>query len=126
MRGSYHAHSNTIIGWGAWTAVIVVVWLLGWMFGEVVPSMATFAGILSAAFDSFYGFIYLAVAYWQLNKRNLFGGFGRTVNTVFNVFIFAVGLFILGPGMYAAIAQIKEEYAKVNGKWPMGCDDNQY
>jgi len=111
MRGSHHEHSNTIVGWGSWAGVMAVVWGLAFIFAEVVPSMGDFLSLLGAAFDSFFGFIYFAVAYWQMNKRNLFGGFGRTVQTVIHVIVFFVGLFLLGPGLYAAVEAIIADYS---------------
>src|SRR6201996_7994909 len=106
MGKSRHAHSNTVIGWGVWILVMIGIWLLAFVFSEVVPSMGDFLSLLSAAFDSFFGFIYFAVAYWQLYRGQLFSGLGRTAETLLYVFIFAVGLFLLGPGLYAAVEAI--------------------
>lgn len=36
--------------------------------------MGDFLSIMSAAFDSFFGFIFWAVAYYQMNKPHLFSG----------------------------------------------------
>ncbi|KAF9739336.1 neutral amino acid [Paraphaeosphaeria minitans] len=111
MRGSHNAHSNTLIGWGVWTALMAAIWWVGFTFAEVIPSMGDFLSLLGAAFDSFFGFIYFAVAYWQMNKRDLFGGFGRTVKTVFHAVVMVVGLFLLGPGLYAACDAIVADYS---------------
>ena len=111
MRDSHHAHSNTIIGWGVWTAVMAAIWWVGFIFAEVIPSMGDFLSLLGAAFDSFFGFIYFAVAYWQMHKTNLFGGLSRTVKTAFHAFVMLVGLFLLGPGLYAACEAIVADYS---------------
>ncbi|CAG7983115.1 unnamed protein product [Penicillium salamii] len=108
---SRHTHSHTVIGWGVWVAIMVGIYLLAYIFSEVIPSMGDFLSLLSATFDSFFGFIYFAIAYWQLNRGSLFSGLGRSVNTVFNVFIFIVGLFVLGPGLYAAVEAIIADYS---------------
>ncbi|KAJ5893313.1 hypothetical protein N7495_005004 [Penicillium taxi] len=108
---SRHAHSNTITGWGVWLVIMVAIWILGFIFAEVIPSMGDFLSLLSAAFDSFFGFIYFAVAYWQLNRGNLFGGAVRTGLTLLNILIFAIGLFVLGPGLYAAVEAIIADYS---------------
>ena len=57
MGSSHHAHSNTIIGWGVWLAVMTVIWILAFIFAEVIPSMGDFLSLLGAAFDSFFGFM---------------------------------------------------------------------
>ncbi|KAJ5719005.1 hypothetical protein N7493_007460 [Penicillium malachiteum] len=111
MGKSRHAHSNTVIGWGVWFLVMLFIWAVAYVFSEVVPSMGDFLSLLSAAFDSFFGFIFFAVAYWQLNKGKLFSGLGQTAMTLLNVFILLVGLFILGPGLYAAVEAIIADYS---------------
>lgn len=111
MGKSRHAHSNTVLGWGAWLGVMAAIWFLGFVFAEVIPSMGDFLSLLGAAFDSFFGFIYFAVAYWQMNKKNLFGGVNRTLMTLLHIFVMATGLFLLGPGLYAAVKAIIADYS---------------
>ncbi|KAJ5488143.1 Amino acid transporter transmembrane [Penicillium expansum] len=111
LGNSRHSHSHTVIGWSVWGIIMVGIWMLGFVFAEVIPSMGDFLSLLSAAFDSFFGFIYFAVAFWQLNRGSLFNGLGRTAMTVLNIFIMIVGLFLLGPGLYAAVEAIIADYA---------------
>jgi hypothetical protein len=111
MGKSRHAHSNTVIGWAAWVGVMCVVWAIGFIFAEIIPSMGDFLSLLGAAFDSFFGFIYFAVAYWQMNKHGLFTGPARSINTIIHIFVLFVGLFLLGPGLYAAVKAIMADYA---------------
>ena len=111
MGKSRHAHSNTVIGWGVWVAVMAVIWLVGFIFAEVIPSMGDFLSLLGAAFVSFFGFIFFAVAYWQMYKGKLFAGAKRSVMTIVHAFIMICGLFLLGPGLYAAVEAIMDDYA---------------
>lgn len=111
MGKSRHAHSNTVIGWGVWFAVMAGIWLIAFVFGEVIPSMGDFLSLLGAAFDSFFGFIFFAIAYWQMHRSNLFGGFARSSMTIIHIIIMASGLFLLGPGLYAAIEAIITDYS---------------
>ncbi|EPE36889.1 hypothetical protein GLAREA_09052 [Glarea lozoyensis ATCC 20868] len=111
MGKSRHAHSNTVLGWGVWIALIAGIWALGFIFAEVVPSMGDFLSLLGAAFDSFFGFIYFAVAYWQMFKGGLFKGAFRSVMTVVHIFVMLCGLFLLGPGLYAAVKAIIADYS---------------
>lgn len=90
---------------------MAAIWWVGFIFAEVIPSMGDFLSLLGAAFDSFFGFIYFAVAYWQMHKTNLFGGLSRTVKTAFHAFVMLVGLFLLGPGLYAACEAIVADYS---------------
>ena len=68
--------------------------------------MGDFLGIMSAAFDSFFGFIFWAVAYYHINKNKLFVGWKMTIMTIINVVIFILGLFMLGPGLYTSVDAI--------------------
>lgn len=108
---SRHAHSHTVIGWGTWIGVITVVWFLAFVFAEVIPSMGDFLSLLGAVFDSFYGFIFWAVAYWHLYRGQFFKGGLRSANTFFHIFVMVVGLFLLGPGLYAAVKAIMADYS---------------
>jgi len=81
------------------------------VFAEVVPSMGDFLSLLGAAFDSFFGFIYFAIAYYQLYKGRLFSGVGRSIMTAIHVFVLLCGLFLLGPGLYAAVEAIIDDYS---------------
>lgn len=111
MGKSRHAHSNTVIGWGVWMVVMALIWAIAFVFAEIIPSMGDFLSLLGAAFDSFFGFIFFAVAYWQLYKRNLFAGVKRSVLTVVHMFVMICGLFLLGPGLYAAVEAIIADYS---------------
>lgn len=68
--------------------------------------MGDFLGIMSSAFDSFYGFIYWAVAYWHINRGRLFASPKMTVMSIINILILCLGLFMLGPGLYTSVKAI--------------------
>lgn len=111
MGKSHHAHSNTAIGWGVWVAVMAVIWIVGFVFSEVIPSMGDFLSLLGAAFDSFFGFIFFAVAYYQMYQGKLWNGAKRSIMTVVHIFVMLCGLFLLGPGLYAAVEAIIDDYS---------------
>lgn len=111
MGDSRHAHSNTFIGWGVWIGLMIGIWLIAFVFAEVIPSMGDFLSLLGAAFDSFFGFIFFAIAYYQLYKGRFFNGIGRSIMTVVHVFVMICGLFLLGPGLYAAVEAIIDDYS---------------
>jgi len=123
MGGSRHAHSNSVIGWGVWIGVIAFIWALAFIFGEVIPSFGDFLSLLSAAFDSFFGAIFWAACWFSLNKGRYFAGLSQQLQFGFNVVIFAIGLFMLGPGLYTSIEAISLDYSgKINPAF--NCADN--
>ncbi|EME38058.1 hypothetical protein DOTSEDRAFT_48787 [Dothistroma septosporum NZE10] len=111
MGNSRHGHSNTVIGWGVWGAVMAGIWLVAFIFAEVIPSMGDFLSLLGAAFDSFFGFIFFAVAYYHLYQGRFFSSPLRSTMTVVHIFVMICGLFLLGPGLYAAVKAIMADYA---------------
>jgi len=109
---SRHSHSHTVIDWSVWVAIMVGIWLVGFVFAEIIPRMGDFLSLLSAAFDSFFAFIYFAVAYWRLNRGSLFNSVGKTTLTLLNVLVMMVSLFLLGPRLYAAIEAMIADYSR--------------
>lgn len=74
--------------------------------------MGDFLSLLGAAFDSFFGFIFFSIAYYEMYRGRYFKGAFRSVKTVTHIIILLVGLFLLGPGLYAACKQIVLDYCK--------------
>lgn len=88
-----------------------MIYIIAFIFAEVIPSMGDFLSLLGAVFDSFFGFIFFAIAYYHLYQGALFKGIGRSIMTVFHIFVMFAGLFLLGPGLYAAVSQIIVDYS---------------
>ncbi|KII86443.1 hypothetical protein PLICRDRAFT_177986 [Plicaturopsis crispa FD-325 SS-3] len=123
MKDSRHAHSHTVIGWGVWIAVVVGIWAVAFVFGEVIPSMGDFLSLLGSLFDSWFGFLFEAMAYFHLRRGRYFKGFVASLLTLIHIFIAVVGLFLLGPGMYTSVSAIKSDYAG-SVKPAFSCADN--
>lgn len=85
MGGSRHAHSHSVVGWGSWIGIIVILWVLAWVLGETIPSMGDFLSIMSAAFDSFFGYIFWAGAWFELNRGRYFSSARQTALFFINV-----------------------------------------
>jgi hypothetical protein len=98
MRDSRHAHSHSVLGWSTWLGLQFVLWTAAWVLGEVIPSMGDFLGIMSAAFDSFFGYIFWAGAWFELNRGRYTANAKQTSLLVLNIVILAAGLLMLGPG----------------------------
>jgi hypothetical protein len=111
LANSRHQHSNTVVGWGVWGAIVTAFWAVAFIFGSTIPSMGDFLSLLGSVFDSQYGFIFWAIAYYQLFKGRFFTSKLRTLITVAHAIIMVMGLFLLGPGVYAAVEAIREDYA---------------
>ena len=73
---------------------------------SVIPSMGDFLSIMSAAFDSFFGFIFWALAYYHLNRGRFFSTPFKSAQSIAMIIIMALGFFMLGPGMYTSVKAI--------------------
>jgi len=123
LGNSRHSHSHTVVGWGVWISLVIAIWCVAFVLGDVIPSMGDFLSIMSAAFDSFFGFIFWAMAYFSLKRDRLWKGAYNTTLTLFNIFILICGLFMLGPGLYTSIQAIQLDYAG-SVRQPFTCADN--
>ncbi|KAK0524054.1 hypothetical protein OC835_006050 [Tilletia horrida] len=124
--GSRHYNNHTAVGWSAWTAIVVVTWIIGWIIGEGIPFFGDLLSLMSALFDGWFGCIFWAVAYAEINHGQLWVGQGlnRKVQTVLNVIIFAAGIFIFGPGLYTSVQAIIDSYSLGYIKSPFTCASN--
>nr|ODN86026.1 hypothetical protein L203_04526 [Cryptococcus depauperatus CBS 7841] len=120
---SRHVYSHSFIGWGTWIAIDVFIWGLAFILGNVIPSMGDFLSIMSSAFDSFVGFGYWPVAYYRLNQGQLFASKRMIASTLFNILIFGLGCFMLGPGLYTSIDAIIIDYSGTV-RQPFTCTSN--
>ncbi|OWP04948.1 hypothetical protein B2J93_6994 [Marssonina coronariae] len=68
LGNSRRSRSHTLTGYGVWAGLMVRIWAIAFVFAEVVLSMGDFPSLLGAAFDSFFGFLFFAVTYWQFHK----------------------------------------------------------
>lgn len=120
---SRHNHEHTVVGWSLWVGLLTLIWGLGFVLAATIPSMGDFLSAMAAMFDSFFGYIYWAVAYWWLYRGKLFSSVPRALQTVLNLAIFAFGLFMLGPGLYTSISAIVADYSGDVAR-PFSCTTN--
>jgi hypothetical protein len=111
MRDSHHQHNHTVVGWGIWLLLIAIYWFVAFVAAEIIPNMGDFGSILGASFDSQFGLLFWAVAYWHLFRERLFTTVFRTILTIIHILAFIGGLFLLGPGLYTSVKAIIADYS---------------
>ncbi|CAK9437931.1 uncharacterized protein LODBEIA_P23090 [Lodderomyces beijingensis] len=138
-KTSRHRNSHTVTGWGVWIVLNATLWGIAFVIAEVIPFFSDLLSLMSSLFDCFFGFIFWALAYWKLRrlhfykkegiKIGFFELFSRSnwfqkIEFLVNVVIFGLGVYILGPGLYATIQSIIWSYeASLYGK-PFSCVSN--
>jgi hypothetical protein len=104
FEGTRHKGNHTMIGWLSWGGILAVTWVFAFIIAEVIPFFSDLLSLMSSLFDSFFGFIFWAVAYFRMRKvdhgagyykdRGLRGWIGFSVNVV----ILLTGFFFLTAG----------------------------
>lgn len=124
--GTKHYNNHTVIGWAGWTGCVVLTWVLGWVIGEAIPFFGSLLSLMSALFDCYFGYIFWAFAFFELYRGELWvnQSWKRKAETSFQFVLLAAGLFILGPGLYASVQGIRQNYATGSIKAPFTCADN--
>ncbi|KAJ7314793.1 transmembrane amino acid transporter protein-domain-containing protein [Mycena albidolilacea] len=110
-RDSQHLHSNTLVGWGAWVGIITVTWIFAFVLAELIPFFSEMLSTICSLFNGWFGFIYWAMAYLILYPgKTRWAGRRRTIETLFNYFLIAFGLYIFFAGTYVSIQSIIDSY----------------
>jgi hypothetical protein len=103
FRNSVHLHEHTVIGWGTWTLLIVVLNAAAFVLAVGVPIFPYLVGISAALFASWYTYG-IAGAFWLHDSFHDRGGFRAWVRqpimATLNALTFAAGAFICVVGTY--------------------------
>ena len=113
FRGTRHLSDHTVVGWGSWAAILAVLWVLAFIIAEVIPFFSDLLALMSGLFDSFFGFIFWAVAYIRMRQADYGPNFYKVrglrgyAGFALNIGLVAIGLFFLGGGTYVSIDSTK-------------------
>ncbi|KAL2819004.1 transmembrane amino acid transporter protein-domain-containing protein [Aspergillus cavernicola] len=128
--GTRHKGNHTVVGWASWIGILAVLWTAAFIIAEVIPFFSDLLSIMSSLFDSFFGFIFWGVAYLRMRyddhgpdfykKRGIRGWLGAGVN----VGLILIGVYFLGPGTYASIESVIQNYEAGTVGSPFSCADN--
>jgi len=112
FENSKHKHSNTPLAWGVWAAIVATTWIFAFVIAEVIPFFSDMLSLMSSLFDSWFGFIFWAMAYLTLYPgATKWAGPWRSAETLFNYFLILVGVYVLIAGTYTSIQSIIDSYA---------------
>ncbi|PVH20980.1 hypothetical protein CXQ85_004496 [Candidozyma haemuli] len=119
-EGDKHREDHTVLGWSVWIGLNAVIWVIAFIIAEVIPFFSDLLSLMSSLFDCWFGFVFWGVAYFRLKRHNnpdvsfleLFKTSVWWVKLEFiaNIALVVIGLYILGPGLYATIQSIILSY----------------
>lgn len=115
-KKQHHIVQNTAVGWISWAAILAATWILAFIISEVIPFFSDLLSLMSALFDSFFGFIFWGVAYFRMRRADYGVKFWKVrgirgwLGFLFNVVICLIGLLFLTAGTYASVQSIIDGY----------------
>ncbi|KAE8376295.1 transmembrane amino acid transporter protein-domain-containing protein [Aspergillus bertholletiae] len=130
FEGTHHKGNHTVVGWAAWAGILAALWIGAFIIAEVIPFFSDLLSIMSALFDSFFGFIFWGVAYLRMRREDYGPHFYKNrgirgwIGAIVNVALIFVGLFFLGPGTYAAVDSVVLNYQAGTVGSPFSCANN--
>ncbi|KAF8530247.1 transmembrane amino acid transporter protein-domain-containing protein [Hysterangium stoloniferum] len=111
FENSRHRHSNTFVGWAAWSGIIGLSWIVAFVIAEVIPFFSDMLSVMSSLFDCWFGFIFWGMAYLTLYPGQAkWASPLRSFETLINYSLILLGIFVLGPGVYVSVQSIIDSY----------------
>ncbi|AQZ12682.1 hypothetical protein BZL39_E00210 [Zygosaccharomyces parabailii] len=116
-RQQKYRFSRSLTSWLIWVGILSLSWAVAFVIAEVIPFFSDLLSLMSSLFDCWFGFVFWGIAYIRLRKRK-YGAdysFGRLtlvekLNYVVSIGLIGMGVYILGPGLYASVQSIILSY----------------
>jgi hypothetical protein len=52
FHNSHHRHSNTLVGWSVWAAIVGTTWVFAFLIAEVIPFFSDMLSLMSSLFGT--------------------------------------------------------------------------
>ncbi|KAK6606618.1 amino acid transporter [Botrytis cinerea] len=103
---------NTKKGWLTWLGLISFLTIIAWVIAEAIPFFSDLLSIMSALFVSGFTFYFPAMMWFMLIKKGKWYARENLFLSVVNGAVFVIGIVVLVGGTYAAVEDIKNQYAE--------------
>ncbi|KAH7106454.1 transmembrane amino acid transporter protein-domain-containing protein [Auriculariales sp. MPI-PUGE-AT-0066] len=104
---SKHRTTNTTLGWGVWAGILAVTWIIAFILAEIIPFFSDMLSLICSLFDAWFGFLLWSICYFSITPANARWATGwKATETVVNILLAVVGIFIGTVGTYASIDTI--------------------
>lgn len=109
FEGTNHKGNHTVLGWSSWVGILFLLWAVAFIIAEVIPFFSDLISVLSAVFDSFFGFIFWAVAYLRMRRSDHGPHFWKNrgirgwIGLLVNIFLFCIGVLFLSAGTWVSL-----------------------
>lgn len=114
FKNSRHRYSWSKTSWALWAALLFLTWVGAFIIAEVIPFFSDLLSLMSSLFDCWFGFVFWGLAYIRLRKLRQGSHSNLSpmekLHYALSVGLIATGLYILGPGLYASVQSIINNY----------------
>ncbi|CAG97975.1 uncharacterized protein KLLA0_F04125g [Kluyveromyces lactis] len=113
FRNSEHLYSHTKVGWLAWIGLLLLTWVGAFVIAEVIPFFSDLLSLMCSLFDCWFGYVFWGMAYLKV-KQNKYKQSNpypyltkiEKVHFIIAGILITIGIYILGPGLYATVQSI--------------------
>ncbi|KAF5012728.1 hypothetical protein FDECE_1221 [Fusarium decemcellulare] len=124
-----HLYSHTVVGWSSWALILLVTWIIAFIISQVIPFFASLLSVMSALFDSWFGFIFWGVAFFRMRSADLKVGQRNSpvvdwMGILVNILLIFIGFFFLSVGTYASVQGIIDAYDAGTVRGVFSCASN--
>lgn len=127
-----HAKEHTAFGWAVWVLIVAGTWVIAFVIAEVIPFFSDLLSLMSSLFDTWFGFIFWGVAYFQMRGQEQGAGWWKrqgiygNIMIGLNILLIITGLVCLGPGTYSAVQSIVTNYQTGSVSGVFSCANNGF
>lgn len=105
-ENSIARYINTAKGWATWIMVVTVITLLAWVVAEAIPFFNELLSLTGCLFVSGFSFYVPPIMWFRLLKEGRWYERRNILSAMANLFVFVVGVTVLGIGAYASVVEI--------------------
>ncbi|QRG40331.1 hypothetical protein FDK38_004797 [Candidozyma auris] len=130
-EGNKNREDHTVLGWSVWIGLNAFIWVIAFVIAEVIPFFSDLLSLMSSLFDCWFGFVFWGVAFFRLRKHQYpKTGFWQLfkeadwltkIEFFINIVLIVMGIYIMGPGLYAVVQSIILSYQSGAYGHPFEC-----
>ncbi|OBS26149.1 hypothetical protein FPOA_00092 [Fusarium poae] len=112
MRSTHQVTDNSVKSWVTWILSVTGFWALIFVIANVIPIFDSILSITSATTIPWFTYGFAAIFWLHLNKGLYFSSWQKMLLTALNVTMIGVTLFLNAGGLWAAITELLDLFAK--------------
>ena len=116
FRGTKHMHKRTLLSYGSWAGITLVLWVLAFIIAESIPVFNDLLALITSLFASWFTYGISGIFWLFMNWGQWFKGPKKIALTILNMFTFLLGCVVCGIGLYVSGYAINKDSGS-GGAW---------